>query len=661
MEIAPFKDILILLSFSVLIVFLLHRLKLPSILGFLVTGIIIGPYGFSLIHTIEDVEPIKEIGVILLLFVIGMELSIKQLAKIKKTVFVGGALQVFLTVLVAGSIYYFLGNNWNESLFIGFLFSLSSTAIVLDLLQSNREVNTPHGKNALGILIFQDIIVVPMMLFTPIIAGVASNVTLSIVTLLLKSVVVVLITIVSARYLVPKLMYIIVKTRSKELFLFTIITICLAVAYLTYAAGLSLALGAFLAGLIVSESEYSHQATSIVLPFRELFASFFFVSIGMLLDVSFFVQHIWVVLLIVAAIFVLKSIITALAILLLRYPSKTAILTGLYLFQIGEFAFVLSNVGIEYGLLSAETNQYFLAVAILSMILTPVILLFSDRIVSLFQKSKLLKKLDDKKTEIVEMNDISSDNLKNHLIIIGYGINGSNLAKAAEFSSIPYIAVEFNAKTVREEQAKGTPIIFGDASHLHILESVNIAYARAVVIAISDAQATKAITGNVRLLSKSVYLLVRTRFVKETGELLSLGADDVIPEEFETSIEIFSRVLHNFLVPEDDIHHFINVIRSDNYEFLENKKSLPKTFKYSQLPNFNITCVKVNIDSGKVLGKPLKELNLRAKYGINILGITRADNEMVETSLADETIIQGDRLFINGKQNDIEKFVRIVS
>ncbi|HAB27154.1 MAG TPA: potassium transporter KefB, partial [Xanthomarina gelatinilytica] len=216
---------------------------------------------------------------ILLLFVIGMELSIKKLASIKKTVFIGGAIQVGLTVLVAGSCYYLLGNSWNEAVFVGFLFSLSSTAIVLKVFQDRNEMSTPHGKNALAILIFQDIIVVPMMLFTPIIAGESTNVTSNILLLLLKSVVVIVITILSARYVVPKLMYAIAKTNNKELFLLTTITICFAVAFLTSEAGLSLALGAFMAGLIISESEYSHQATSIILPFRELFISFFFISV----------------------------------------------------------------------------------------------------------------------------------------------------------------------------------------------------------------------------------------------------------------------------------------------------------------------------------------------------------------------------------------------
>lgn len=268
-------------------------MKLPSILGFLLTGILIGPHALGLVHETEEIELIAEIGVILLLFVIGMELSLRHLLAIKNTVFIGGALQVGLTVVVSGLVYYFLGNPWTEALFIGFLFSLSSTAVVLKVLQDRNEISAPHGRNALAILIFQDIIVVPMMLVTPIIAGQSDNVLNSVLMLLLKTAIVIAITLVSARYLVPRLMHIIAKTGSKELFLITTITICFAVAFLTSEAGLSLALGAFLAGLIISESEYSHQATSIILPFRELFTSFFSYPWGCCLIFAFLVKTFW--------------------------------------------------------------------------------------------------------------------------------------------------------------------------------------------------------------------------------------------------------------------------------------------------------------------------------------------------------------------------------
>lgn len=658
MHIPILQDILILLGFSVVIVFLLQKLKLPSIIGFLLTGVIIGPYGFSLIKEVKEVEILSEIGVILLLFVIGMELSIKQLMSIKKTVFIGGFLQVGITVAVAALVYNLLGNSWSESVFVGFLFSLSSTAIVLKTLQDRQEISTAHARNALAILIFQDIIVVPMMLITPMMGGESTNIGMSILMLLLKSGVVVVLTYISARYIVPKLLHAVAKTNSKELFILVTITLCFAIAFLTSEIGLSLALGAFIAGLIVSESEYSHQATSVILPFRELFTSFFFVSIGMLLDLSFFLSNIPLILLLVLIVLILKSVITVIAIKILKYPTRTAILTGLSLFQVGEFAFILSKVGIDYNLLTPQTNQYFLSVSIVSMILTPFVIIFSGNIANKFMGVSKKLGLNKKSISETSIEEIINVDLENHLVIIGYGINGSNLAKAATASNIPFIVIEMDADIVKREKAKGLPIIFGDATHDHILETVHLSNARAAVIAISENIATKNIIKNIRTYSDSLYLVVRTRYVAETSELLALGADEVIPEEFETSIQIFEHILHNFLVPEGDIHQLIENVRSDNYQLFKSDAKRPKSYRTSELADFNITCLRMRSDSSSLIGKPLKELDLRAKYGINILSIKRKDI-MLENILPDEIIKQGDILYILGNQSNVEQFHKL--
>lgn len=653
------QDILILLVFSVVIVFVLQRLKLPSIIGFLLTGVIIGPYGLSLIKAVEQVEILSEVGVILLLFVIGMELSIKQLVSIKKTVFIGGFLQVGLTVGVAALVYNFLGNSWNESVFVGFLFSLSSTAIVLKTLQDRQEISAPHARNALAILIFQDIIVVPMMLVTPMIAGESSNVTMDILMLLVKSAIVVVLTYISARYVVPRLMHAVAKTNSKELFLLVTITLCFAIAFLTAGIGLSLALGAFIAGLIISESEYSHQATSIILPFRELFTSFFFVSVGMLLDLSFFLSNIPIILLLVFIVLILKSTVAAIAVAVLKYPTKTAILTGLALFQVGEFAFILSKIGIQYNLLTPETNQYFLSVSIMSMMVTPFVIIFSeniaDKVLGVKRKLGLKRELDPSKIE-----EIETPKLENHLVIIGYGMNGSNLAKAATASNIPFIVIEMNAEIVKKEKAKGLPIIFGDATNDHILETVNLSGARAAVIGISGNTDTQNIIKNIRSISESVYLVVRTRYVKETSELLALGADEVIPEEFETSIQIFEHILHNFLVPEGDIVQLVHKVRADNYQMFNSELKGPKTYRNTELADFNIKSLRMRSDSNKFLGKPLRELNLRAIYGINILAIKRKD-KLLESLQPDEIIKQGDIIYIQGAQSKVEEFYKLIN
>lgn len=660
MDFPLLQDIVILLGFSVVVVFALQRIRLPSILGFLITGVIIGPYGLSLITNHEQVEILSEIGVILLLFVIGMELTVKQLASIKRTVLYGGFLQVGLTTAVAALVYLFMGFPWNQAVFIGFLFSLSSTAIVLKILQDRNEISAPHGRTALGLLIFQDIIVVPMMLFTPILGGGAVDMGREILFLLLKSGLVVLLTYLAARFIVPQAMYIIARTRSKELFLLSTITLCFAVAYLTAMAGLSLAFGAFLAGLIISESEYSFQATSTILPFRELFISFFFISIGMLLNISFFLDHLLFILLLVLVVFVVKGSIIALVTALLKYPLRTVLLTGLALFQIGEFSFILSRIGLEHGLLTPYTNQYFLSVSVATMILTPFVIIFSDRLSSFILRTPLKNpwKAVVKKVRLDDRSGLKD--LENHLLIIGYGINGRNLAKAARFANIPYVILELNAQIVRAERVNGEPIYYGDAIHEHILERVKLKKARVVVVAISDPQATKIIISNIRHISPSVYVIVRTRYIKETESLLALGADEVIPEEFETSVEIFSRVLSNYLVPVNELENLVKQIRADNYEMFQTKGRYPRTLSLPKIPDFKISCVRVMADSGPVTGKSISEINIRRKYGVNVLAISRKE-EMINTIQPDEKIYKNDLVFISGDQPHIDAFFKAVN
>jgi len=291
MGIPLLSDMVIIFSLSIAVIFVCHRLRVPAIVGFLLTGVLAGPHGLRLIDRVHTVEILAEVGVISLLFTIGLEFSLKTLLQIKRSILIGGSLQVLLTLLGAFAIGSQIGRTFGESIFIGFLLSLSSTAIVLKLLQERAEVDTRYGQTALAILIFQDIIIVPMMLFTPLLAGATGNLGTSLLILLAKAIGTILLVFLSAEWIVPHVLYQIARTRSRELFLLSVVVICFGVAWLTSSVGLSLTLGAFLAGLIISESEYSHQALSSILPFRDLFTSLFFVSIGMLLDVGFLFQQ----------------------------------------------------------------------------------------------------------------------------------------------------------------------------------------------------------------------------------------------------------------------------------------------------------------------------------------------------------------------------------
>ncbi|RAU83303.1 cation:proton antiporter domain-containing protein [Pontibacter arcticus] len=657
MEIPLLPDVVIILSMAVAVILLFQRLKLPTILGFLVTGVIAGPYGFSLIKEIHNIEILAEIGVILLLFIIGMEFSLKSLYRIKRTVLLGGATQVFGTILLVGLLMLLLRFSVSDAFFMGFLIALSSTAIVLKIMQDKGEINSPQGKIVLGILIFQDIIVVPMMLLAPLMAGGEQNVGSALLIMGLKGIFIIVFVLVSARYVVPKLLYLVAKTKSKELFILSVVVICFAVAWLTSSMGLSLALGAFMAGLIISESEYSHQATSNILPFREIFTSFFFVSIGMLLDFEFMLQHLPAILGFTVAVFFLKGAVATLAAKVLRYPLRVSLLVGLAIFQVGEFAFILSKTGIQHQLLSQEAYQYFLSVSILTMAVTPFILGPYHKIAEAITFRLYKGKIAPEPKEISEETAVSLAALDDHIVIIGYGINGRNVAKAARHAQIPYIIIEMNPITVREEAKLGEPIIYGDAVHSMILTHVHVQLARVVVVAISDPEATRRVIASVRSASEKVHIIVRTRFIQEMEENFKLGADEVIPEEFETSIEIFTRVLSKYLMPRDQIEQFTEMVRADNYDLFRSLKptgSVQNRLTFD-LPDIEVATLRMHTDDETIIGKSLLEADIRNRFQITIVAIKRNTETILDIN-ARTSLELGDLVYVVGKPGHVMRF-----
>ena len=658
MEIPILKDIVIILGLSVLIILIFHRLRIPSILGFLLTGIIIGPYGLSLISASHEVELMAELGIIFLLFVIGIEFSIKGLMSIKRTVFLGGFLQVTLTIGIISLISLGFGLPWQRAVFMGFLFSLSSTAIVLKLLQERGEITSPQGRVAVGILIFQDIIVVPLILISPILAGNSPDVLMTLLILVGKFVAIIVVLFLLARYLVPRLLDLVIRTKNNELFLLTIIVLCFATAWLTNSMGLSLALGAFFAGLVISESPYSHQATAIILPFREIFISFFFVSIGMLLNLQFFFQEIFYIHFLAIVSLIAKMLIIAIVVIILRYPLRVVLLSALTLFQVGEFAFILSSTGISEGLLSPENYQYFLAVSIMSMGATPFIVGWSPKITAFLLKLPLSQKVKQRLDSFQKVKAQSHrlpEKMEDHLVIIGYGINGKNVAKAAHGADIPYIVVEQDHEALKEAQGFGETVVFGDATQEVILSHVHAYSARVVVIAISDPDATRLIVSKIRELSDTVYIIVRSRNLKEIDGNLRLGADEVIPEEFETSIEIFARVLHKYLVPESEIVTYIESIRADNYEMLRDVKGMfRKGPLHLDIPHVRIYSIQVQCEANRVVGKSVAESALRKEFSVTLLAIQRGQKYITHIEPGTE-INMDDILFLIGTPENISR------
>lgn len=660
MEIPILKDIVIILGLSVLIILLFNRLRIPPILGFLITGIISGPHGLNLVNAGHEVELLSEIGIIFLLFVIGIEFSLKGLVSIKNTVLWGGLMQVGGTIGLTALSASWFGLPIQTAIFLGFLFSLSSTAIVLKMLQEKGEITSPHGRVAVGILIFQDIIVVLMMLVTPILAGKSEDPLNDLLVLTIKLVGILVVLFLLGKYVVPTLFRLVVKAKSRELFILTTVVLCFATAWMTSAVGLSLALGAFFAGLIISESDYSHQATANILPFREIFISFFFVSIGMLLDLNFFIENLLTIHLATLAVIALKIIILVITVLVLKYPPRTVILTALSLFQVGEFAFLLSATGMQYELMSNHIYQHFLAISIISMGATPFIIDFSGNITSFLIKTPLPKNVRRRLKKITQNNatnaSIEEENFHDHLVIIGYGLNGENVAKAAKKVNIPYLILDLDPETIKKAKLNNEPIIFGDACNEVILKHVHIHEARVVVVAISSPETTKKIVKTIRSFSKTAYIIVRTRYISEIEENIKAGADQVIPEEFETSIEIFTRVLRKYLVPNDEIKQFINYIRSHNYEMLRDISAVNfETGKdVMKMGNDEMEIATVHVTQGKnkLVGKSLDSSSLRSDYGVTLLAIKRGKKYITEIT-PDTMIFQEDILYLLGAPDHI--------
>ncbi len=647
MEIPILKDIVIIFGFSVVVVYLFSKIKLPPIVGFLLTGVIAGPHGFGLIHSEHEVEILAEIGVILILFTIGIEFSIQRLLQVKKTILVGGSVQVIGTISVVYLIAIAFGLEANVALFAGFLLALSSTAIVLNLLQTNGEIDTPKGKITLSILIYQDLIIIPMMLLAPVLAGQSNQNGDGLFLILAKISGIILFVILATRFLMPWLMYQIARTRIRELFLLGTLLVCLFVVWLSSEAGLSVALGAFLAGLIISETEYNHQALGSIIPFKDVFSSFFFVSVGMLLNSSFLIDNLLVISLVFVAILVLKFFTGTAAGLILKFPARIAILTGIALSQVGEFSFVLSKTGLDFGLIDSNFYQYFLAVTVISMAATPLLFNLSPWI------NKTLIKIGFKR-EVVE-DRISKK--KNHIIIIGFGLNGRNIAKVAKATGIEYEIIDTNPETYRTEKKKGEPITFGDACSEEVLMHSGIKTAKVVVIAISDATATRAITRTIKSYNPSLFLLVRTRYQSEVSPLYELGADEVIPEEFETSIELFTRVLFKYMIPKQEIDRFISEVRSDGYEMLRtvSRKSKIEDIK-SSLAGHEIVSIRIE-NVHHLDNKTLKELDLRGNHGITVLAIERG-RETIINPPADFQLELKDVCIFFGKTENINSFIR---
>ncbi|MBI3399728.1 MAG: cation:proton antiporter [Deltaproteobacteria bacterium] len=646
------RDIIILMGVSIPILIIFHRLGIPTILGFLATGFIIGPHGSKLITEVGTVELLAQIGVVMLLFTIGLELSFAKLRNVGREAVLYGGLQIILTSAIIIAIARIFNHPFPQSILFGFIIAQSSTAIIIKILSDRGEIDSSYGRLSMGIVIVQDIAVVPMIILLQYIGKVEGITTLIITKSILTAIIAVSAILVAAYFLVPRILYQVVRLRNREVFIITALFLCLGIAWLTSRVGLSLAIGAFIAGLVISESEYSHQIVADVLPFRDVLSSLFFISIGMLLEFHYFLSHLSYIFPMVCAIIVLKILVIIAVGQMLRYPLRLAVIVAIGLANIGEFSFVLMKIGEAYNLLDKEMYQAFIAASILTMLAIPLLFEKSQRIALWFAHTFGAKELHS--------FEPAPRGLANHVIIAGYGLNGQNTANVLKATGIEYIILDMNGDRVGMAKKQGHRALFGDISHAEILKKAGIKRARVIVFAVSDPVATRMALKAAKDINPSVYAIARTRYIGEVEALYKLGANQVISEEFETSVEIFARVLGEYHIPNNIIQNQIDLIRHEGYAMLRGL-SLPKErlMELSSLFAGSVTSTFLATEDSPAAGKTLAELDLRKKTGAIIIAIVRGGKAAASLS-ADFRINAGDVLVLLGSHVQLDQAMQVL-
>ncbi len=625
-EVPLLDELAIIAGLAVLVTVVLARFTLPTVAGLLAAGALVGPFGLKLVSSIHSIEVLAEVGVVLLLFSIGLEFSLARLKHILRQVALGGAVQVGLTIAVTYAVAVALGEPPGRGLFYGFVFALSSTAIVLRALAERRELDAPHGRFIVGTLIFQDLCVVPMVLIVPLLGarGPAGEAAVSIGSALAKAAAVVAATIAIARFVVPKVLSWVDASRSREVFLLAILALCIGTAWLTSLAGLSLALGAFLGGMVVADTEYGHRAMGDILPLRDAFVSIFFVSLGMLFDPDVLLRQPWLVLGLLAGFLLAKGLLATLAAMSMRFPSRVAWLAGVGLAQFGEFGFVLSRLAQANGVIDEQAVHPLFAAGILSMFLTPLLVRAAphvsagERLLAPLERLIGARGIDE-----VDETDERHRALSGHVVIVGFGVAGRLTARALQACGVPFVVLELNADTVRTAKEQGLPVYYGDATSEEALGHAHLASARLMVLLMNDPMAAQRVVDTVRRVAAHVPVVMRARYLAERPALLKMGARDVVAEEVEGAVEMIARVLRFIEIPRNVIESNIQRVRSET-QASERKLTMPRPSlrDMRDLDDLKIESVLVRDKSRAANASPIG-LRLRSETGALVVGVRR--------------------------------------
>jgi len=633
MEHSGLTDVVLLLVAATATALILRRVRIPPVVGFMVAGVVIGPGGIGLVEDRAHVEMLAEIGVILLLFTVGLKLSLKDLWRMRSAVLGGGASQVVFTGLAGWALAIGFGAGPAEAIVWGMLVSLSSTALVLSLLEGGGDSGTLEGRSMIAILLFQDLAVIPIMLALPLLAGHAGSAQ-EILLFVVRATAVLGITVLAGRYLFPVITARVVATRSRELFTLVVFLTAVGTALVVGAFGISMALGAFLAGMVISESEFVSRIAADLTPVRDILNSLFFASIGMLVDTGPWLTRPLVMLGLVAAAVGVKAMLATAVGWVLTRRFGGGLVVGLGLAQIGEFSFVVAQEAARLELMSIAGHGIFFGVAVPSMVLTPGLLVLARWL----------------NTRLRQPATAPAVEIRDHVVIAGYGINGRNVAHALRLLDVPYLVVDLNPHTAEEVEAGGGHALWGDARNDAVLRAAGVPVARALIAAIPDAASTRELIAAGRALNPDMTILARTRYLREVEPLEALGANQVIPEEFETSLELTGRVLALYGAPRRVVEREKAELRARHYGALR-ETIVPSHPTLNELLDHAELVEKAIDETSSATGRSLRDLALRKRSGATVVAVRRGERVIANPG-PDLSLESGDVLVLWGSATE---------
>lgn len=642
-------DIVIVVVAALVGALIAQRLKQPLLLGYILGGVIVGPYtGIFTVSDVHDIELLAELGVALLLFALGLEFSLKDLQPVRQVALLGTPIQMILTILYGLGIGRLIGLGWTEAIWLGGIISVSSTMVILKTLMARGLLGTLSSRVMIGILIIQDLAIVPLMLILPELNDLQAGLP-SLAGAVIKAVVFIAGMVFVGTRVMPALVRIIAGWNSRELFLLSVTAIGLGIGYITFLFGLSFAFGAFVAGIVLSESDYSHQALGDITPLRDLFGLVFFVSVGMLLDPSYLFANLSTVLLLVALVAIGKMTIFSILVRVFGYGNIIPIAVGLTMFQVGEFSFVLARVGLSTQSISEDLYSLLLTTAILTMIVTPLLSRLATPIYSLWKKRF-------QQEERMDTINLPQEGLHDHIIIAGGGRTGYYVAKILQRMQLPFVIIELDQRRVDQCKQEEMPVIYGDASQEVVLETAGVHNARLMLITLPAIVTTQMVTDRVRALNPALHIVARVESVELSHILHDHGVYEVVQPEFEAGLEIVRQALLHLEIPATEINHFTDEIRHELYAPL--REANPGYQAITKLRHAATHLMELSwIDlpaQNSVAGQSIKDLQVRQQTGASVVGILR-DGNVIANPSATSQLQPGDVIAVLGNRHQVEQ------